>query len=154
MSHRELKDKFQVSLGSFSNILKRKQEYLEDYESNQNKKFKRKLKDELGQTINDAVYQWFVAQRSKKIPVSGPILQEYAKKVAIEINGTSSFKASNGWLERFRARHNIQFRVISGEGAAVNTGTGKDWKARLPKILEDCHPTDIYNCDEIGLFSN
>ena len=71
-SHRELKEKVQVSLGAVSNILKRKQEYLDDYESNQNKKFKRKLKDELGQTINDAVYEWFVAQRSKKIPVSGP----------------------------------------------------------------------------------
>ena len=152
LSHRELKDKFQVSLGAVSNILKRKNEYLYDYESNQNKKFKRKLKDDLGQTINDAVYEWFVAQRSKKIPVSGPILQEYAKKVATEMNDTSGFKASNGWLERFRARHNIQFRVISGEGAAVKAETVADWMTRLPKIIEGYHPVDIYNCDETGLF--
>ena len=152
LSYRELKDKFQVSLGAVSNILKRKHEYLDDYESNQNKKFKRKLKDELGQTINNAVYEWFVAQRSRKIPVSGPILQEYAKKVATEIQGDSSFKASNGWLERFRARHNIQFRVISGERATVNAETVDDWKGRLPEILESYHPADVYNCDETGLF--
>ena len=85
-------------------------------------------------------------------PWSGPILQEYAKKVAIEMNENSGFKASNWWLERFRARHNIQFRVISGEGAVVNAVTVEDWKARLPKIIEDYHPVDIYNCDETGLF--
>lgn len=38
LSHRELKDKFHVSIGSITNILKRKQEYISDYESNLNKK--------------------------------------------------------------------------------------------------------------------
>lgn len=74
LTHRELKDKFQISVGAVSNILKRKHEYLDDYESNQNKKLKRKQKDDLGQSINNVVYQWFVAQRAKKIPVSGPVL--------------------------------------------------------------------------------
>ena len=36
-SYRELRDKFRASLGAVSNILKRKHEYLNDYESNQNK---------------------------------------------------------------------------------------------------------------------
>ncbi|CAF1281361.1 unnamed protein product [Adineta ricciae] len=110
------------------------------------------MKDEVGVAINNAVYEWFVAQRSKKIPIFGPILQEYAKKVALEMDRASSFKASNGWLERFRARHNIQFRVISGEGASISPITVDDWKARLPKILEGYHPANIYNCDETGLF--
>ena len=73
-----MKDKFQVSLTAASEIMKRKHKHLNDYESNQNKKFSRKLGDEFGQTINDAVYEWFVAQPSKNIPVPGPILQEYA----------------------------------------------------------------------------
>ncbi|CAF1620953.1 unnamed protein product, partial [Didymodactylos carnosus] len=50
--------------------------------------------------------------------------------------------ASNGWLERFRARHNIPFRVILDEVAAVTDETVEDWKARLPKILENYHPAD------------
>ena len=37
-SYRELKDKSQVSLGTISGVFKRKQEYLNDSESNQNKK--------------------------------------------------------------------------------------------------------------------
>jgi len=42
MSFRQLKDKFHVSVGSISNILKRKNEYMDDYECNKNKKMKRK----------------------------------------------------------------------------------------------------------------
>ena len=97
-SYRELKNKFQISLGAVSNILKRKHEYLNDYESNQNKRFKRKIKDQRGQVINDTVYDWFVLQRSKRIPISGPILQEYAKKVAAEIGDDSGLKrVMVGW---------------------------------------------------------
>lgn len=47
LSHRQLKEKFQVSLGAVSNILKRKHEYTHDYEANCSKKLKRKFKDEI-----------------------------------------------------------------------------------------------------------
>src|SRR4051812_19648113 len=84
-SYRDLKEKFHVSLGSISNILKRKHEYVNDYECNHNKKLKRKMKNNIGQTINDNVYEWFVAQRSKRIPISGPVLQVYARNIAAEL---------------------------------------------------------------------
>ena len=152
-SHREIKDKFQVSLGAISNILKRKNEYINDFETNQSKKIKRKLKDDFSQTINNTVYEWFVAQRSKNISISGPILQEYARKVAEELGGPShNFKASNGWLDRFRTRYNINFRVISGEAAAVDKITTENWQMRLPTIIQNYNLVDIYNCDETGLF--
>jgi predicted transcriptional regulator len=50
-SHRELRDKFHVSVGAVSNILKRKNEYMNDYETNRNKKVKRKGNVDLSQTI-------------------------------------------------------------------------------------------------------
>jgi predicted DNA-binding protein YlxM (UPF0122 family) len=46
-SYRVLKEKFNVSVGSISNILKRKNEYLDDYECNRNKKMKRKSTNDL-----------------------------------------------------------------------------------------------------------
>ena len=60
------------------------------------KKVKRKFHNDLNQTINDTVYEWFVLQCAKKIPVSGPILQAYAKNVAQKLSASSDFKASNG----------------------------------------------------------
>ena len=152
LSYRELKENFQVSLGSISNILKRKHEYVNDYECNHYKKLKRKMKNDLNQTINDNVYEWFVAQRSKKTPISGSVLQECSRNVAVELGDTSGFKASNGWLDRFRTRYNIRLRVISDEAEAVDDNTNEDWKSRLPVILEHYNPVDVYNCDETSLF--
>jgi transposase len=37
LSHRQLSDRFQISVGAVSNILKRKLEYTSDYENNRNK---------------------------------------------------------------------------------------------------------------------
>jgi hypothetical protein len=75
------------------------------------------------------VYEWFVTQRSKNIPVSGPLLQERARQSRQELGGATAdhFKASNGWLEKFRIRHGIQHRVISGESAAVDPVTVNEW---------------------------
>ncbi|CAF2087064.1 unnamed protein product [Rotaria magnacalcarata] len=94
LSYRELRNKFQVSIGAVSNILKRKNEYITDYETNLNKRVKRKVNNDSSQTINDSVYEWFVARRAKKIPVSGPITQAYARKIAEEMGDSSGFKAT------------------------------------------------------------
>ena len=151
-SHRKLSKKFNISLDAVSNILKRKGEYTNDYETNRNKKLKRKLKNDISQEINDNAYEWFVAQRAKGISISGPVLQEYARKIAEQLDPSISFKGSNGWFDRFRTRYNIQFRVICGESRAVDQNVIEDWKTRLASMIEHYDPENIYNCDETGLF--
>jgi hypothetical protein len=103
LSQRALAVKYNISLGSVSNVLKRKAEYLDDYGANQNQNVKRKIIDVNSRELDEKVYEWFVQQRSKNIPISGPLLQEKAREIA-ELLGDKmgSFKASNGWLEKFR----------------------------------------------------
>jgi hypothetical protein len=141
-----------VSIDAVSNILERKNEHINDYETNWNKRLKRRGKNDLCQTINESVYEWFIVQWSNRRSVSGPILQEYARKIAAELGDSLDFKASNGRLDRFRTRYNVQFRVITVEWAAVDKDTVEDWKTCLPQILEHYNPADGYNCDETGLF--
>ena len=43
---------------------------------------KKKLMDVNAQKLDEQVYEWFVQQRSKNIPISGPILQEKAREIA------------------------------------------------------------------------
>ena len=153
-SYRALANKYKISTGSVSNIIKRKVEYMEDYERNENSTKKHNLRDEFSQQLDEKVYEWFVAQRSKNILISGPLLQERARQICQQVGGpkAESFKASNGWLEKFQIRHSIQHRMICGESAAVDLTTVDEWKKRLVSIIDSYDPDDIYNADETGLF--
>jgi len=82
LSQRALCDKYEISKSAVYNILQRKEEYKSDFQMNANKGVKRKLQDETGQKIDEEVFSWFVKQRSKNIPVSGPLIQEKAREVS------------------------------------------------------------------------
>ena len=153
LSVRQLADKYKISKSSAANILRRSEEFVADYSSNCNKGVKRKLKDENGQTIDELVFEWFTQQRDKQIPISGPMLQEKARQIAEQLGYTSeTFKASNGWLKKFRNRHAISFRTINGESASVNNSTIEEWTNRLSTIIDGFNPNDVFNADETGLF--
>lgn len=66
--------------------------------------------------------------------------------------GITDFAASNGWIDRFRKRHGIAYKTVSGEAASVNLQTVDDWKATLSATTEGYEARDIYNADETGLF--
>ena len=89
--------------------------------------------------------------RNLNIPISGTILQMKAVNLAQGLG--LDFHSSEGWLSRFKQRHDIQFRVISGESGDVTTEQMDYWSTTtLPKLLIDYHPRDIFNADELGLF--
>lgn len=70
--------------------------------------------------INEKVYEWFVAARAKKVPVSGRMLQDHAANLAEQM-GYADFSASNGWLRSFRQRHAIHHSALCGESAEVTS---------------------------------
>ena len=59
--------------------------------------------------------------------------------------------ASDGWLDRFRKRHNVLFRELSGESSGVDGSVCNDWIEKLPQLLTGYELADIFNCDETGL---
>ncbi|XP_070384481.1 tigger transposable element-derived protein 4-like [Dermacentor albipictus] len=80
----------------------------------------------------------------------GKVLQQEALDFAC-ILGHADFKASPGWLSRFKARHDIVAKVIFGEAAAVDPLTTSSWLL-TNKVLDQYKPSDIYNADEPALF--
>ena len=154
ISYRVLAEKYKISVGSVSNIIKRKAEYIESYEQNDSSTKKRSRRNDSSERVDRLVYEWFVLQRSKNIPITGPLLQERARQIRQQLGGpgVDDFKASNGWLEKFRSRHNIKSRILCGEAATVDCTTVDEWKKRLPSIIDNYDPNDVYNADESGLF--
>ena len=101
--------------------------------------------------IDNATWLWFKRARALNMPVSGLYIQQKALELAKRYD-QANFKASNGWLERFKGRHNISSAVISGEKGCVDGIVVDDWKERLPDLISGYKPDDIYNMDETGLF--
>ena len=101
--------------------------------------------------LNRLFWEWFCSARAKGLPVSGTLLQSKAIMFSLELNH-DGVMASNGWLESFKARHNIHFAALSGEAADVNPTVVDDWEKRLETILEGYKLEDIYNADETGVF--
>lgn len=55
-------------------------------------------------------------------------------------------------MQKWRKRHNISFKCISGEAADVNQEDVNQFMEKLPSMLLGYQPEDIYNADESGLF--
>lgn len=91
--------------------------------------------------IDKALLDWFRKARSKNIPITGPMLQEKATRIAeaLDVSG-EQFKASNGWLDHFKKRTGIKAKFISGESEDVREETVDSWKERLPEILQGWQP--------------
>jgi hypothetical protein len=152
LSIRKLAEKYSISKSSAANILAHREEYESDYLINANKGIKRKLKNDSSKHIDEILFGWFTAQRAKHIPISGPLLQEKALQIAEELGlAPDEFKASNGWLQKFRNRHMIGYRQISGESAGVCAATVEEWKHRLKTIINGYSHDDIYNADKTAL---
>ncbi|UYV73089.1 TIGD4 [Cordylochernes scorpioides] len=68
-------------------------------------------------------------------------------------NGQDNFEASNGRLEKFKARRNIAFKQLHGEAGSVDANSVATWKGGIiPSLLAKYSPQNIFNADETGLF--
>lgn len=135
---------FEVSNATtISAIEKKKLEIISTWEENCDGDRKRNLRK--------AELEFFNLCRQQNIPISGPLLQEKALKIAASM-GIIDFKATNGRLEKFRQRNNIDFRVLNGEAGDLDTSAVQSLKRRIPAIIEGYETRDIFNADETALF--
>lgn len=112
---------------------------------------KKRFLNPKGSFVDKKCFEWFVHARSLSIPISGPIIKAKAKEIAAK-SGYNDFSASDGWLDKWRKRHSINFKCISGEASSVNQFDVTEFNEKLPSIVSGYEPRDIYNADESGLF--
>ena len=79
----------------------------------------KKVKVDKFDDLEKVLLEWFRQAHALHLPINGPILTKKMKEIALQLH-ISDFTASNGWLDRFKNRHGIIYRQISGEREAMN----------------------------------
>ena len=144
---RKLAEKYEIGKTQVNSILSKKNEYLQEWASNVNPKDKKRGRPSEFGEINKIVFKWFCMVRESNVTVSGTMIQEEATEIAKSLNITN-FKASNGWLEKWKIRYNIGELAVSGEDGDVDEGVIGSWSERLQDVVEGYELKDIFNCDE------
>ena len=130
------------------NIIKRKQEWIEEYESNVPLNQKQKVRKTANDELNAVLCEWFKDTTTWLLPMIGPLVQEKARQIAAQLQ-LEDFKAS---MEAFRRGHNIIFGKMNRESGGVETSVVDDWKQKLSELCDSYALRDIYNMDETRLF--
>lgn len=147
-SERKLAVSFNCSKTQINKIIKEKTSVLKEWEDFKFRGIKRSRIAKFSD-INTAVLEWLKIAKATNIPLSGPLIKQKATEIADAL-GIKDFSASNGWLDKFRTRHKIVFRALSGE-VDIEQELCEDWFTRLPLLLSGYEDKDIFNMDETGL---
>ncbi|VVC31378.1 Homeobox domain-like,HTH CenpB-type DNA-binding domain [Cinara cedri] len=98
-----------------------------------NRKRKRESKDP---EVDRAMNEWFSAVTERGVRISGPMLQQKAE-IFVEKIGHGNFKATEGWMSRWKDRNNIKFKRFHGEKSSADSNGADEWSlAKLPEILK------------------
>lgn len=99
------------------------------------------------------LYQWFISQRERNVPISGEIIKQKALDLKTKLKITK-FNASSGWLQRFKKRYGIRFLKITGEKLSAQPESVDPFLKKLLDTIQEfgLNEQQIYNADETGLY--
>ena len=152
-TQREISQVTGVPRTTIIRLLKQEEDLRSNLETSTSRASKRKRqrsgKDAL---VDRALREWFDRVSEHGVPLSGPVLMTKAEELAQKL-GRSTFKATNGWLERWKNRNEIVCKKSHGEKKSADHISAETWKSeKLPGLLSEYDPENIHNADETGLY--
>lgn len=150
-SARNLAERFKCGRTQILKVLKDKNKTLEMWSSNEAPKIQKRCNHEKFSEINHLLWQWYVRARESNVPINGPMLMEEARLIADRL-GEKSFQGTEGWLTKWKQRHNIKQMNIAGEEGDVNQEIVESWQERVKELTRNYAPQDVWNQDETGTF--
>lgn len=121
-------------------------------------------RDSLLEKMEKPLSMWVEDQVQQNAPLSGLgirnqalCLYEHLKVESEgdnEVNSSTSFAASKGWLENFKKRFNLNNVKLDGGAAAADQEAAKEFLTEFEKVIEvkGYKPEQVFNADETGLF--
>ncbi|KAG0434549.1 Tigger transposable element-derived protein 6, partial [Dictyocoela muelleri] len=114
IKERDLAKKYGISKGSVFRMRKTIKNISDKSNSDENLKIVNKQRSIQYYDLDAQIFEVFSYLRQKNIPINGTILKTIGLKMALKME-YRDFKASNGWLDGFKKRHELSFKNISGE---------------------------------------
>nr|XP_032638787.1 tigger transposable element-derived protein 3-like [Chelonoidis abingdonii] len=140
---------FGISKSQAGRIGRSREQILADWRTNANPLRKRKREGKGGE-VEDTLFLWFQQALARGERLSGPILKAKAQELAL--HSGREFEATDGWLCRWKTRHNIVFKRQLGEKQDADVGSAQSWVSEvLPSLLAGYSAENIFNADETGL---
>ena len=112
-SKQEIVKEFDIPISTLSTILKKKDEILTRFRIGDCTR-KRKREAELP-SVEQATVKWLKQCRDGDARISGPMLQEKAENYTKTL-GHDDFRASNGWLQKYKQRNGAVMPDCRGVG--------------------------------------
>ncbi|GFR77121.1 tigger transposable element-derived protein [Elysia marginata] len=144
-------DEFQIPANSVSTIMKRKEHYRQQFYLGQVDVNKQRARLANHDDVETELLKGFTETRGNNIPISGPMMKIKATSIA-EAFGKNNWECNEGWLARFKRRHNIVFKTLCGESSSVDDSLNQWRDSVLKKTLSKYEPFDVNNADGTGLF--
>jgi hypothetical protein len=105
------------------------------------------------ENVEKKLLVWFKPSVALNTPIKGTLVKEKAVEIADRLG--VDFTSSNGWLDRFKNRTGLVYKLICGEARSVNIFEVQEWKkAVLYPLLQQYKPCDVFSADELGFFYN
>ncbi|CAG8794663.1 5208_t:CDS:1, partial [Gigaspora rosea] len=144
----QLSAEYSCDRSTISKILKEKDKWLaiQMTEPQEKKKTNQPAKFE---ELENAMNIWMRRVLSQNGILSDGILQVQAKKFA-ELLGIpeDNFKASHGWLDRFKKRYEVQKFKIQEESESAPVEDLPEHRRKLVELLLQYKPDDVYNTNK------
>ncbi|XP_066587135.1 jerky protein homolog-like [Prorops nasuta] len=113
----------------------------------------RRLRQPVLKELEAQLLTWFMEQRAIGYSINDVLLQEKANEINKEIGGPSSFKASKGWIWRFKNRRNIRLLDSHRNSSDTDTQAATEFATSFQERIEEenIKLENIYNMCETGL---
>ncbi|XP_042230859.1 uncharacterized protein LOC121872259 [Homarus americanus] len=129
-SQRRLAIEFGIGTSTVSDLKKNQTEILHYVETNGDllAKTRRKLETGAKADVEEAVFDWLIKEVSGGREVMSSEVTTQAREQHTMLRGNGEFRASSGWLERFKRRYNI--RSFKPEDVA-------SWRPMISRVTSD-----------------
>ncbi|KAF6202819.1 hypothetical protein GE061_003224 [Apolygus lucorum] len=137
--------KFGIPSSTVSTLWRDRQRIMEELEdvSPYCKRARKSTKDDL----DSALMAW-IKTDGQRVVLSGKVLKVQAERIAADL-GHVDFNCSQGWLQRFRTRHNISCGKFISESAKLE----REWLETIWNAMRSSYvDEDVYAAHEVGLF--